>query len=50
VDSRVSLNGRRSVPFIDPEVNLAQVRDGLGRANWVLPSPTEDPPHTRPVL
>lgn len=50
VDSRVSLNGRRSVPFIDPEVNLAQVRDGLGRATWVLPPPSEDPPHTRPVL
>lgn len=50
VDSRVSLNGRRSAPLIDPEVNLAQVRDGLGRATYVLPAPTEDPPHTRPVL
>lgn len=50
VDSRVSLNGRRAVPFIDPNVNLAEVRDGLGRATWVLPAPSEPPPHTRPVL
>lgn len=50
VDSRVSLNGRRSTPFIDPDVNLATIRDGLSRAPWVLPAPVEAPPHTRPVL
>lgn len=50
VDSRVALNGRRSVPFIDPDVDLATVRDGLRRASWILPAPPEAPPHTRPVL
>lgn len=50
VDSRVALNGRRSVPFIDPEVNLAEVRDGIGRLDWVLPAPSGPPARTRPVL
>ena len=50
VDSRVSLNGRRSAPFVDPSVDLVTVRDGLGRAAWVLPAPTQPPKHTRPVL
>lgn len=50
VDSRVSLNGRRSVPFIDPSVDLTTLEDGLGRVSFVMPAPAEDPPHTRPVL
>jgi len=50
VDSRVSLNGRRSQPFIDPTVDLTKVRDGLEPARWILPAPTQAPPHTRPVL
>lgn len=49
VDSRVSLNGRRSVPFIDPNVDLTTLKDGLGRISFVMPAPTGDPPHTRPV-
>lgn len=49
-DSRVSLNGRRGAPFIDPDVDLARVEDGLARASFVLPAPTGAPPHTRPVL
>lgn len=43
-EALVSLNGRPPSPLIDPEVNLADVRDGLGRATWILPEPT-DPPH-----
>ena len=46
-DTRVSLNGRRPVPMIDPEVDLARVRD-LGPRDWVLPAPTDPPIHLRP--
>jgi hypothetical protein len=49
-ESRVSLNGRRSVPFVDPNVDLARYPSGVTPANLVLPAPTEAPPHTRPVL
>lgn len=49
VESFVSLNGRRAVQFIDPTVDLTQIKDGLAPLNWVLPAPTEPPPHTRPV-
>lgn len=48
--SRVSLNGRRSAPFIDPTVDLARVDDSLDLRSIVLPAPDEPPPHTRPVL
>lgn len=48
--THVSLNGRRAVPLIDPEIDLARVRDGSARATWILPAPTDPPPHTRPVL
>lgn len=50
VDARVALNGRRSAPFIDPDVDLTRVRDGLNLAHYVLPAPSEAPAHTRPVL
>jgi vitamin K-dependent gamma-carboxylase len=50
VDSRVALNGRRSARLVDPTIDLVAVRDGLGRADWVLPAPTQAPAHTRPVL
>lgn len=50
VESHVTLNGRRAEPFIDPTVDLASIEDGLARARWVLPAPTDPPPHTRPVL
>jgi vitamin K-dependent gamma-carboxylase len=49
-ESYVTLNGRRSALMLDPGVDLAAVRDGLGRADWILPAPTVPPPHTRPVL
>ncbi|HWP07000.1 MAG TPA: HTTM domain-containing protein, partial [Polyangiaceae bacterium] len=50
VESRVSLNGRRAVPFIDPTLDLARVDDAFSLARLVLPPPSADPPHTRPVL
>ena len=50
VDSRVAFNGRRSARLIDPERDLTTVHDGLLHRDWVLPAPTEAPPHTRPVL
>jgi hypothetical protein len=49
-ESRVTLNGRRSVALIDPTVDLTTIRDGLARADWILPAPETPPPHTRPVL
>lgn len=48
--SNVSLNGRRSALMIDPDVDLTKVADGLRPATWILPAPSEPPPHTRPVL
>ena len=49
VDAVASLNGRRLARLIDPAVDLASVRDGLGQARFILPSPTEPPPHTHPI-
>lgn len=49
-DSRSALNGRLSVPIVDKNVDLSTVHDGLSRAAWVLPAPSAQPPHTRPVL
>ncbi len=43
-DALVSLNGRPMRPLINPQVDLAQVRDGLGRAYWVTAPPSEPPP------
>lgn len=37
VDCHVSLNGRSSRPFIDPNVNLVAVEDGLRHKPWILP-------------
>jgi vitamin K-dependent gamma-carboxylase len=48
-DAFASLNGRRMARFIDPEVDLASVSDGFGKATWILPSPTEPPPHIEPI-
>jgi hypothetical protein len=50
VDARVSLNGRRSRPLIDPEVDVAAFRDGLAQAAWITASPAEPPPKLRPVM
>lgn len=49
-DSQVSLNGRRAQTFIDPDVDLGTVHDGLGTFTWVTPAPAAPPPPTRPVL
>jgi hypothetical protein len=48
-DARVALNGRRSRPMIDPNIDLTAVQDGLAPARWVLPAPDNSPPHTRAV-
>jgi vitamin K-dependent gamma-carboxylase len=48
-DSRVALNGRRSQLFIDPNVDLATVEDGLLPVSYVLSAPPGPPPHTRPT-
>ena len=49
-ESKVSLNGRPGALMIDPNVDLSTVEDGLLPATWILPAPSEPPPHTRPVL
>ncbi|MBX3233805.1 MAG: HTTM domain-containing protein [Labilithrix sp.] len=49
-DAIASLDGRRAQRFIDPNVDLARVDDTLAPAAWILPAPTDPPPHTRPVL
>ncbi|WP_434042056.1 MULTISPECIES: HTTM domain-containing protein [Sorangium] len=48
-DALVSLNGRRIARLIDPGVDLASVRDGIGPASYILPGPQEPPPHIRPL-
>jgi vitamin K-dependent gamma-carboxylase len=50
VEARAALNGRRSAPLVDPNVDLTRVQDGLAQARFVLPAPAQAPPHTRPVL
>ena len=37
VDARVTLNGRRSRPLIDPDVDLTAIEPGLRPKDWVLP-------------
>ena len=37
VESYVALNGRRSQPYIDPEVDLAQEKESLKNKHWILP-------------
>lgn len=37
VESYVALNGRRSQPYIDPTVNLAQKKETLKHKDWILP-------------
>lgn len=37
VDAFVSLNGRPRARLIDPTVDLARERDGLGAQHWILP-------------
>ncbi len=37
VESYVALNGRRSQPYIDPTVNLADEQESLKHKTWILP-------------
>lgn len=48
-EALVSLNGRRAWPLIDPQRDLAKVRDGLAPYDWVLPPPPGPPPAIRPL-
>ncbi|HEU4412646.1 MAG TPA: HTTM domain-containing protein [Polyangiaceae bacterium] len=47
VEALVSLNGRKPALLFDPEVDLTKVRDGLGRADYLLPAPASPPGHVR---
>ncbi|HEX6244777.1 MAG TPA: HTTM domain-containing protein, partial [Polyangiales bacterium] len=38
-DALVALNGRPAQRMIDPDVDLARVQDGLGKADWITPGP-----------
>jgi hypothetical protein len=46
--TQVSLNGRASVPMIDPDIDLLTLRD-VGPRSWVTPAPVGPPPTVRPV-
>jgi vitamin K-dependent gamma-carboxylase len=46
--TRVSLNGRRPSPMIDPDVDLLHVSD-VGPRTWVLDAPEAPPPHVLPL-
>lgn len=48
-DAWVSLNGRPAQRLIAAEADLAQVRDGLARADWITAAPERAPP-THPPL
>jgi len=37
VESYVALNGRRSQPFIDSSVNLAEKKESFKHKDWILP-------------
>ncbi|HEX4381657.1 MAG TPA: HTTM domain-containing protein [Myxococcales bacterium] len=49
-DAISSLNGRAAHPLIDPKVDLSKEKDTLLSWPWILPPPTEDPPHLRALL
>ena len=38
-DSFVAFNGRPAARFVDPDVDLARIRTGIGPKTWVLPQP-----------
>ncbi|MCA9646327.1 MAG: HTTM domain-containing protein [Polyangiaceae bacterium] len=42
-DAWASMNGRPMSRLIDPRVDLARVRDGIGPANWVFAAPATPP-------
>lgn len=37
VESFVALNGRRSRPYINPEVDLSKIKESFKHKSWVLP-------------
>ncbi len=41
-ESYVTLNGRRSKPFIDPTINLLDIKEGWKHKDWILPLKTKD--------
>ena len=47
-DTAVSLNARRPVPLIDPEVDLLSIVD-LGPRTWVAPPPPGPPGRVLPL-
>ena len=48
-DTWVSLNGRPIQRLIDPNVDLSQVEDGFGKADWILPEPSAPPPRLHAI-
>jgi vitamin K-dependent gamma-carboxylase len=48
-DAHASLNGRPAARLLDPDIDLARERDGLGPKPWITPAPAGPPPHLRPV-
>ena len=48
-DTWVSLNGRAIHRLIDPKVDLSRIEDGLGKADWILPEPSEPPPRLHAI-
>jgi vitamin K-dependent gamma-carboxylase len=49
-DARVSLNGRPAEVFVDPQVDLARVEEGLAPKDWVRAAPDSPPVRLRPTL
>jgi len=48
-DTWVSLNGRAIRRLIDPNVDLSLIEDGFGKADWILPEPSEPPPRLHAI-
>jgi len=42
VESYVALNGRASAPYINPEVNLINLKEGFQNKDWILPFVIKD--------
>ena len=40
-DVQISLNGRRSRPFVNPNVDLSSVKDSWSPKTWILPYSSE---------
>jgi hypothetical protein len=48
-DTWVSLNGRPIHRLIDPNADLSRIEDGFGKADWILPEPSEPPPRLHAI-